>query len=122
MSVADEKVLRTFERKILRRIYGPIKENKGWRIRTNNEIEVALEGEDIVRFIKSQRLAWLGHVERMNEERILKKLLHTNATGRRRRGRPRKTWKKDVEEDLRIMRIAGWRERERRARRNGETS
>jgi hypothetical protein len=65
-------VLRTFERKIVRRIYGPIIEGGSWRIRPNKEIEVILEGAYIVKFIKSLRLRWCGHSfsERMNNERI----------------------------------------------------
>jgi hypothetical protein len=42
-----------FERKIIRRIYGPVMENNVWRIRYNEERSALLKGEDIVRFIKS---------------------------------------------------------------------
>jgi hypothetical protein len=52
-----------FERKIIRRIYGPVMENNVWRIRYNEELNTLLKGEDILRFIKSQRMRWLGHVE-----------------------------------------------------------
>jgi hypothetical protein len=48
--------LRIFERKIVRRICGPINEGGSWRIRANKEIEDILEGADIVKFIKSLRL------------------------------------------------------------------
>lgn len=51
----DVNKLRIFERKIIRRIWGPVNENGHYRIRTNLEIECALENADIVRFIKSQR-------------------------------------------------------------------
>jgi hypothetical protein len=43
-----------FERKIIRKIYGPVMENNMWRIRHNEEINTLLKGEDIVR-VKSQR-------------------------------------------------------------------
>jgi hypothetical protein len=56
-----------FERKIKRRIYGPVMENNLGRIRYNEEINTLLKGEDIVRFIKSQRIRWVGHVERMED-------------------------------------------------------
>jgi hypothetical protein len=55
-----------FERKILRKIFGPTKEANGlWRIKTNEELDKLIKQKNIIRFIKSQRLKWLGHVERM---------------------------------------------------------
>jgi hypothetical protein len=61
----EERVLAVFKTKILRKIYGPVKENELWRIRQNDELEDIIKGENIVRFIKSQRIRWLGHIERM---------------------------------------------------------
>jgi hypothetical protein len=75
---------------------------------SNRELEDILKGEDIVRFVKSRRLAWLGHVERMGEVRIPRMLLHGGIEGRRRRGRQRKRWLQSLEEDLRIMRVGRW--------------
>jgi hypothetical protein len=66
----EERALAVFERKILRRIYGPVKENESWRIRRNDELEAIINGENIVRFIKSQRIRWLGHIERMQDTAI----------------------------------------------------
>jgi hypothetical protein len=61
--------LMIFERKILRKIFGPTKEANGlWRIKTNEELDELIKRKNI-RFIKSQRLKWLGHVERMPNER-----------------------------------------------------
>jgi hypothetical protein len=56
LTVTEENILRIFERKIIRNIYGPMMENDSWRIRYNEEISKLLKGEDIVRFIKSQRI------------------------------------------------------------------
>jgi hypothetical protein len=85
----DENVLHVSERKVVRRIYGPVREGERWRIRSNRELEEIVRDEDIVKFAKSQRLAWLGYVQRMDEERMSRKMLHGKMEGRR-RGRPRK--------------------------------
>jgi hypothetical protein len=52
LTVTEENALRMFERKIIRKIYGPLTENNIWRIRYNEEINTLLKGEHIVRFIK----------------------------------------------------------------------
>jgi hypothetical protein len=56
----------------------------------------------------------VGHVERMSEYRIIKKLYMSKPEGRRSVGRPKMRWLDDVEEDLRKMRIGGWRGKARR--------
>ena len=62
-----------FERRILRRIFGPTQKADGeWRLKTNEELENVIEYEKIVRHIKSKRFSWLGHVERMPNERVVK--------------------------------------------------
>jgi len=69
----EERALAVSERKILRKIYGPVKENELWRIRRNDKLEAIIKGENIVRFIKCQRIRWLGHIERMQDTAIPKK-------------------------------------------------
>jgi hypothetical protein len=69
---------------------------------------------DIVTEIKKARLRWLGHVERMSEDRVIRKLYMSKPEKRRSVGRPKMRWLDDVEEDLRMMRINGWRGRARR--------
>jgi len=64
----------TSERKILRKIYGPTKENGQWRIKTNEELRTKHKSQDIVALIKIQRLEWLGYVSRMNETSSVKKI------------------------------------------------
>ena len=59
-----------FERKILRKIYGPVKENELWRTRQNDELEATIKGENIVRFIKCHRIRWLGQIERIQDTAI----------------------------------------------------
>jgi len=61
-----------FERKIMRKIFVPTRtDDCYWRIKTNQEINDILKGQNVIRFIKKQRLNWLGHVERMAEDIIL---------------------------------------------------
>jgi hypothetical protein len=92
---------------VLRKIYGPVYDNRIWRIRANKE-QIALYQElDIVAEIKKARLRWLGHVERMSEYRVIKKLYMSKPEGRRSVGRRNMRWLDDVEEDLRKMRISG---------------
>jgi hypothetical protein len=62
LTAKDENNLRIFERQILRKIFGPVNIDKVWRIRNNMEIDNLLEGADIVRFIKAQRIKCLGHI------------------------------------------------------------
>ena len=64
---------------------------------------------DIVRFIKGRRMTWLGHVMRMDGGRISIRILEWKSMGRRVRGRPRKRWIEDVEEDIQMIGISGWR-------------
>jgi hypothetical protein len=54
MTLADKNSLRIFEWKALRKIYGPLKENQRWRIRTNHEIQEIINDEDIVKSVKSR--------------------------------------------------------------------
>jgi hypothetical protein len=105
-----EKVLMTWERKILRKIYGPTKENGQWRIKTNEELMTKYKDKDnIVNVVKIQRLEWLGHAVRMNETRSVKKIFEGKLEGRRGRGRLRLRWINDVEDDLRKLCMKRWR-------------
>jgi len=72
MTKKEEQVLFIFERKIFRRIYGLKYEDGEWKSRTNRELEELSEGETIVKWIKGQRISWLGHLERMEENRMPK--------------------------------------------------
>jgi hypothetical protein len=67
--------LRRLERKIIRRICGPVMENNIWRIRNNEEVNELLKGEDTVSFIMSQGLRWLEHVGRMEDNAMPKRLI-----------------------------------------------
>jgi hypothetical protein len=81
-----------FERKILRRIYGPMNDDGEWRIRYNTELYRLYQDSKLSNFIKLQRLSWAGHVQRMPESRIPKKILEGNPGGKRPVGKPRTRW------------------------------
>jgi len=60
-------------------------------------------GENIVKWIKGQRISWLGHLERMEEDRMPKTIFSQELEGKRRRGTPRKRWREEVERDLQVL-------------------
>jgi hypothetical protein len=63
----------------LRKIFGPVQNEDGsWRIRKNYELNELTENVDIVRFIKSRRIAWLGHVMWMDDKRTPKRISDGN--------------------------------------------
>ena len=99
-----------FERKIFRRIYGPKYENGEWKSRTNRELEEMNKGENIVKWIKGQRISWLGHLEGMEEDRMSKKIFTQELEGTKRTGRPGKRWKEEEERDLQVLGVRRWRE------------
>jgi hypothetical protein len=85
----DEMRLRIFERQVLRKIFGPIVIGKDiWRIRNRAELDQVINGTDIVRFIKAQRVKWLGHIQRMDTSRIAKRIFEWKPIGKRSLGRP----------------------------------
>jgi hypothetical protein len=74
-TASDENQLYIFERKILRKIYGPTQNPDGtWRIKANDELRHRMKQEDIITFIKSQRLKWATHVMRMENTRTTRKI------------------------------------------------
>ena len=68
------------------------------------------KGENTVKWIKGQMISWLGHLERMGEDRMPKKIFTQDMEGTRRRGRPRKRCKEEVERDLQVLGVRRWRE------------
>jgi hypothetical protein len=98
-------MLITWERKILRKIYGPTYENTHWRIKINSELESKYKSQYIVSVINFRRLEWLRDIIRMNETSTVKKIFEDKLGGRRGRGRHRLRWIDDVEDDLRNISI-----------------
>jgi hypothetical protein len=69
-----------FERKVLRKIFGPTKERDDtWRIKTNDELDKLIRHKNITNYIKAQGLSWFGHLHRMPEERMVKKSIQVES-------------------------------------------
>jgi hypothetical protein len=69
--VGEEDRLRVFENRVLRRIFGPKREEDGsWRKLHNDELHNLYSSLNIVRVIKSRRMRWAGHVARMGREEV----------------------------------------------------
>jgi hypothetical protein len=69
-----------------------------------------IKGADIVRFIKAQRIKWLGHIQKMDQARPTRKLLDWKPMGTRPIGRPRQRRQENVMEDLKRLKVKNWKE------------
>lgn len=108
-TLADENKLLVFERNILRRIFGPVQEGNAWRRRKNRELYQLYRDINVVRFIKLGRLRWAGHVARMGDREIPKRVITEELHGTRGVGRPRMRWLEGVAADARrILGVRNW--------------
>jgi hypothetical protein len=103
--------LRVFERKVLRRIYGLTKKSNGTcQIKTNEELNKLIRNENIINYIKAQIIAWFGHIHRMPENSMVKKVYEWSPALTRPLGRPKNRWEDDVKSDITKMKITNWRD------------
>jgi hypothetical protein len=102
LTLKEEHKLRVFENKVLRKIFGPKRDEETgeWRILHNVELHTLYSSPDIVRLVKSRRLRWAGHVARMGEERGVFNVLVGKPDGKRPLGRPRRRWEDNIKMDL----------------------
>ncbi len=106
LTAKNEHELEVFERNVLRRIYGPIRDNGQWRKLYN---PYPHQSPPITEDLRAQRLLWIGHVQRMNEsDRVPKKCLLSQPGGTRLRGRPRARYMELINKDLKEYQITGW--------------
>ena len=105
--------MKIFERKVYRRILGPVYDSgkENWKILTNKKIYVSVKKPTIIETIRLNRLRWFGQVQRMEENRIPKRVLYINLGTKRVRGRPRNRWQDEVREEGRIVGGEGWQEK-----------
>ena len=94
---------------ILQIIFGPTRSDDGyWRIKSNQEINEILKGQNVIGFIKKQRLNWLGHVQRMAEDDNFQRIERWKPMSKRPIGRPKTRWEDGVLEDIRSMDVRNW--------------
>jgi hypothetical protein len=108
LSLWEEHRLRVFENRVLRKIFGPKREEDGsWRKLHNDELHSLYSSTNVVRVIKSRRMRWMGHVARMEAERGIHGVLVGMPEGRRPLGKPRRSWEVNIKMDLREIGIDG---------------
>jgi hypothetical protein len=98
----DERRLRVFENRVLRRIFWPTRDEvpREWRTLHNQELNDLYSSRSIVREIKSRRMGWAGHVARTEERRGVYRVLVGKPEGNRPLGRPRRRWEDNIKMDL----------------------
>jgi hypothetical protein len=108
LTSGEEHRLRVFENRMLRKIFGPKREEDGsWRKLHNDELHSLYSSPNIVRVIKSRRMRLAGHVARMAEERGVYRVWVGRPECKRPLRRPRRSWEDNIEMDLREIGIDG---------------
>jgi hypothetical protein len=107
LTLREERRLRVFGKRVLRRIFG-LKTDEvmgGWRKLHNEELHNLYSLSSIIRMIKSRKMRWAGHVARMREKRNAYRILVGNSEGKKPLGRTRRRWVDNIKMDLRKI---GW--------------
>jgi hypothetical protein len=102
VTLREEHKLGVFEKKVLRRIFRPKRDEvtRGWRKLHNEELRDLYSSPSIIRIIESKRVRWAGNVARMGEKRNAYRLLTEKPEGKRPLGRPRRSWADNIKIDL----------------------
>jgi hypothetical protein len=103
LTLRDEHRLRVFENRVLRKIFGPKRDEVtgGLRKVHNEELHNLYSSSSIIRVTKSRKMKWAWHVAGMGEKRNAYRILVGNPEGRRPLGRPRRRWVDNIKMDLR---------------------
>jgi hypothetical protein len=95
-------MLRVFENRVLRRVFGPKRDEmtREWRKLHNEELNDLYSLPNIVRVVKLRQMRWAVHVARMGEARGVHRVLVGKPEGKRPLGRPRRRWEDNIKMDL----------------------
>ena len=87
---------------MLRRVFGPKRDDvtREWKKLYNKELSFLYSLANIVRVVKSRRMRWAGHMERMGEGRGVHRFLVRKPEGKRQLGRPRRKWEDNIKMDF----------------------
>jgi hypothetical protein len=108
LTFREEHRLRIFENRVLRKIFGPQREEDvSWRKLHKDEIHDLYFSPNIVRVIKSRRMRWAGHVAHMGQGRGAYRVLVGTPEGKRALGRPRRRWEDNIKMDIGEIEIEG---------------
>jgi hypothetical protein len=109
LTLREEQKLRMFENRVLRRIFGPKREEATgeWRRLHNEELHDLYSPPNIIRVIKSRRMRWAGHVARTGGKRGTYRILVRRPEGRRPLGRHRRKWEDNIKMDLQEVGCGG---------------
>jgi hypothetical protein len=108
LALREEHRLRVSENRVLRRIFGPKREEDGsWRKLHNDELHGLYSSLNIVRVIKSRRMRWVRHVACMGEGRGVYRVLVGRPKGKTLLEIPRHRWEDNIKIDLREIGING---------------
>jgi hypothetical protein len=109
LTLREEHRLRVFENRVLRRMFGPKRDEVmgEWRKLHSGEIHNLYLSPDIIRHIKSRRIRWVGHTACMGEGRKLYKVLVGKPKGKRPHRGPRLRWEDGINMDLREISCKG---------------
>jgi hypothetical protein len=102
LTLREERRLRLFENRVLRRVFGPKRDKVTgeWRKLHKEELSDLYFLPNIVRVVTSRRIRWAGHVACMGEGRCVHRVLVEKPEGKRPLGRPRRRWKDNIKMDL----------------------
>jgi hypothetical protein len=102
--LGEEHGLRVFENRVLRKIFGPRREEDvSCRKLHNDELHSLYSSANIIRVIKSRRMRWAGHVARMGEGRGVYRVLVGRPKGKRPLRRPRRRWENNININIHII-------------------